>query len=192
MSLTSATANAVPAPSVRPIAPVPTLPYHLTLSRTRDSFRVQSSLPPTIRQVQQTTGTIRDVSLRDALRSLNPTFVTAPTRVVRAEIALVVATKSLDGATTLAVVAHPRLFESVPFTRSLTEVFGPSAGVALATVVGIAAVVAVAEFGKRFCDAVHDALGTESPYPCIAQHVTYLLSSTLFAYAFVSNLSLLV
>jgi len=132
------------------------------------------------------------VSIRDALRSLNPTFVTAPTRLVRAEIALVVATKSLDGATTLAVVAHPRLFESVPFTRALTEAFGPSAGVALATVVGIAAVVAAAEFGKRFCDSVHDALGTESPYPCIAQHVTYLLSSALFAYAFVSNLSLLV
>lgn len=121
----------------------------------------------------------------------NPSFLTVPTRVVRAEIALVVVTKALDGATTLAVIARPGLFESVPFTRALTDSLGPLAGVGVATVVGIAAVIAVAELGKRFCDAVHGMLGTESPYPCIAQHVTYLLSSSLFAYAFLRNVSLL-
>jgi hypothetical protein len=128
------------------------------------------------------------VNLRDVS---GLSFLTAPTRLVRAEIALLVVTKSLDGATTLAVIANPRLFESVPFTRVLVESFGPLGGVTVATVVGIAAVVAAAEFGKRFCDAVHRRLGTESPYPCIAQHVTYLVSSSLFAYAFVRNISLL-
>jgi len=119
-------------------------------------------------------------------------FVSVPTAVVRAELALVVVTKTLDGVTTLLVVADPDLFETVPFTRLLVESLGPVPGVAVATVVGTVAVVGVAEFGRRFCDGVHAALGTESPYPCVAQHVTYVVSSALFGAAFLRNLSLFV
>jgi hypothetical protein len=122
-----------------------------------------------------------------------PTFLTAPTPVVRAELVLVALTKILDGATTVFVVADPRAVESVPLTRFLVDSVGTVPGVGIATVFGIAAVVAVGEFGHRFCGLVRSVLGIESaPYPCVPQHVTYVLSSSIFAAAAAWNLSLVV
>jgi hypothetical protein len=122
-----------------------------------------------------------------------PKFLTAPTPVVRAELILVALTKILDGATTVLVVANPQAVESVPFTRFLIGSVGTVPGVAAATAFGIAAVVAVGEFGHRFCALVRSVLSIESaPYPCVPQHVTYVLSSSIFAAAAVWNLSLVV
>ena len=119
-------------------------------------------------------------------------LVNVPTPVVRAEVALLVVTKALDSATTYLVVENPLLFESVPFTRVLVEALGPLAGVTVAAVFGVVGVVAVAEFGYRFCAGARRRLRIEeSPLPCAAQHTAYVFSSALFAAAFARNLSLL-
>jgi len=116
-------------------------------------------------------------------------FLTAPTQVVRAEVGLVVVTKKLDAATTVFVLSYPGTVETVPFTNLMTEQFGLVLGVTLATLVGITAILVAGEFGYRFCEKVRDVLGVEDPpYPCIAQHVTYLLASTLFVAAASWNL----
>lgn len=115
----------------------------------------------------------------------------APTEGVSYALALAVAAKLFDGATTVAVIRHPELFETVPYTVFLVDLLGVLAGVAVATVTAVVGVVAVAEFGRAFCDRVHDVLDTESPYPCIAQYTAYLFSSVLFAAAGVWNLRLI-
>jgi len=120
-------------------------------------------------------------------------FLTAPTSVVRAEVLLVVLTKSLDGASTFLVITHPETFESVPYTVHFVNSLGAVPGITVATAVGVLAILAAGEFGYRFCEGVRDVLGVESPpYPCIAQHVTYVLSSALFVAAFVWNMNLVV